>query len=281
MSDAESPLDEIGLWSEMKLEIVRKYAGAYSRILANQPKLTHHYIDGFAGMGRHISKEAGMAVPGSPLIALDVRPAFHHHFLIDIDGDCVESLRRLVGQRPDVTILHGDCNKILLDEVLPQIQYRDFRRGLCLLDPRGLDLAWKVVAKAAELRTIDLWLNFPTMHINRNVLRRDPMLAVPSEIARFTRFWGDESWREVAYHRSGQILLFGEEEREKVTNEALAAAFRKRLKDVARFEHVPPPIPMRNSTNSVVYYLFFASRNGTANRIATDILRRYARRGAS
>lgn len=45
--------DEIGYWSEVKLEIVRKYAAAYTRILATQPSIRGHlYIDGFAGAGQ-------------------------------------------------------------------------------------------------------------------------------------------------------------------------------------------------------------------------------------
>jgi three-Cys-motif partner protein len=50
--------DKIGYWSEIKLEIVREYAKAYSTILSAQknPKLTHVYIDAFSGPGEHISK---------------------------------------------------------------------------------------------------------------------------------------------------------------------------------------------------------------------------------
>lgn len=275
MTDHDLQFDEVGFWSEIKLEIVKKYAAAYATILAKQPKLTFDYIDGFAGMGRHISKETRETVAGSPLIALDVEPHFSHHYLIDIDGDCVESLRQLVGQRKDATLLQGDCNEILLKEILPKIQYRDFRRALCLLDPRGLHLDWKVIAETARLRTIDLWLNFPTMHINRNVLRARPEAAVPADVHRFTRLWGDDSWRPIAYKPSRQSNLFGEDEFEKARNEEIASAFQERLRKVAGFTHVPPPLAMRNGIGRIVYYLFFASQNETGGKIATSIMRRY------
>ena len=60
--------DEIGYWSEIKLDIVKDYASAYSRILAAQrkPALYHVYIDAFAGAGVHISKATGEYIPGSP-----------------------------------------------------------------------------------------------------------------------------------------------------------------------------------------------------------------------
>ena len=64
--------DEIGYWSEIKLDIIREYASAYSKILAAQqrPKLFHVYIDGFAGAGANISKKSKDFVPGSPVNAL-------------------------------------------------------------------------------------------------------------------------------------------------------------------------------------------------------------------
>jgi hypothetical protein len=43
--------DLIGPWSEVKLEILRDYAGPYSKILAANG-FRHHYIDGFAGRVR-------------------------------------------------------------------------------------------------------------------------------------------------------------------------------------------------------------------------------------
>jgi three-Cys-motif partner protein len=65
-------LSEIGPWSEVKLEIIRKYAQAYSTIFnaSNQQNLYHVYIDAFAGAGRHFSRASGAIVPGSPQIAL-------------------------------------------------------------------------------------------------------------------------------------------------------------------------------------------------------------------
>jgi three-Cys-motif partner protein len=69
--------DEIGYWSEVKLEIVKKYASAYSTILASQQYIKKYlYIDAFAGAGTHISKRTGEFVPGSPMNALLIQPPF-------------------------------------------------------------------------------------------------------------------------------------------------------------------------------------------------------------
>jgi len=72
----ELKLDEIGYWSEIKLDIIRDYAKAYSTILAAQvkPRFHHIYIDAFAGAGVHLSKTTGDEVEGSPVIAAKTQP---------------------------------------------------------------------------------------------------------------------------------------------------------------------------------------------------------------
>jgi three-Cys-motif partner protein len=59
--ESKLKFDEIGYWSEMKLDIIRDYASEYSKILTaqNKPKLYHVYIDAFAGAGKHISRKTG------------------------------------------------------------------------------------------------------------------------------------------------------------------------------------------------------------------------------
>jgi three-Cys-motif partner protein len=276
MSDA-SKFDEIGYWSEVKIEILGKYAAAYSRILASQPALYHVYIDGFAGAGEHISKTTGDVIPGSPLQALNVKPPFREFFLVDLSGEKVQHLQDLARERSDVHVFQGDCNHVLLNKVFPKVRYEDYRRGLCLLDPYGLDLDWVVIREAGRLRTIDLFLNFPIMDANRNVLWRDPAGVSPEQAARLTAFWGDESRKTAAYRPSAQRGLFGDDI-EKAENEAVAEAFRRRLRDVAGFANVPKPMPLRNSRGAVVYYLYFASQKDVANHIVEDIFRTYGQR---
>jgi three-Cys-motif partner protein len=270
--------DEIGYWSEIKLDIVREYAAAYSRILAAQtkPRLEHVYVDAFAGAGVHISRHTGRFVPGSPLNALLVKPPFRAYHLIDIDGQKTALLRQLVAGRNDVYVYQGDCNSILHNEVFPQIRYEEYRRGLCLLDPYGLHLDWKVIETAGKMRTIELFINFPVADINRNVLWRNPEGVDNADIERMNRFWGDDSWREACYRQVPS--LFGDM-LAKEDNKTVAEGFRQRLRKVAHFKHVPEPIPMRNSKGSVVYYLFFASQKPVAKEIVEDIFNKYRLRG--
>ncbi len=264
--------DEIGSWSEIKLEIIKKYAAAYSGILARQRGLHHVYIDAFAGAGRHVSRSTGDFVPGSPLNALLVQPPFTEYFLIDLAPDKVMSLREIVGERADVHILSGDCNALLVDDVFPRVRYQDFRRGLCLLDPYGLNLDWRVMAMAGEMGSLEMFLNFPVLDMNRNVFWRDPDRVDPADVARMTRFWGDDSWRAVMYSTTGNLFGWPEKSGD---NDTIVQAFQDRLKTAARFKHVPDPLPMRNSKGNTIYYLFFASQNPTGDKIVKDIFRKY------
>jgi three-Cys-motif partner protein len=266
--------DEIGYWSEIKLEIVRDYASAYSRIL-NSKKLPHVYVDAFAGAGQHISKHTGDFIPGSPLNALNVRPPFREYHFIDLDAEKVDYLRVITASKHNVHIYEGDCNDILIQQIFPTLQFESYRRALCLLDPYGLDLRWEVVYRAGELGTIDMFLNFPVMDMNRTALWRNPERVRPELSRRMTKFWGDETWRDAAYSTSGNLFEIPEKE----PNESIVSAFRKRLTEVAGFKRVPEPLPMRNSIGATVYYLFFASQVGVAEHIVTDIFGRYSKGG--
>ena len=74
--------DEIGYWSEIKLDIIERYALQYSRILSSRknPEFYHIYIDAFAGSGKHISRTKGSSVRGSPQIALSSCVSFFNLF---------------------------------------------------------------------------------------------------------------------------------------------------------------------------------------------------------
>jgi len=264
--------DEIGYWSEIKLDIVKRYALEYSRILS-KGNLYHVYIDAFAGSGKHISRTRRSLVAGSPQIALDIIPPFKEYYFIDIDGDKIAELNRIVVNHPKAHVLKGDCNSKLLTDVFPNVMYKDFRRGLCLLDPYGLNLDWKVIKTAGQMNSIDMFLNFPVMDMNRNVLWGNPDGVDYADILRMNTYWGDESWKEAAYRQTPD--LFGEMRGIKESNRTIALAFRKRLREVADFKHVSQPLPMRNSRGAIVYYLFFASQQQLADTIIRHIFKKY------
>lgn len=268
--------DEIGCWSEIKLEIVRKYATAYSSILTKQAYIKKHiYIDAFAGRGVHISKITGEFISGSPTNAMLVNPPFSELHFIDLDGDKADELQKLASGKDSIHIYKGDCNDILVSEVFPRCKYSDRCRALCLLDPYGLHLDWALIYAAGQMRSIEIFLNFPIMDMNRNVLKHDLSKVNPEQTNRMNVFWGDESWKIAAYRTDQNLFSFPE----KTENDVIAEAFRIRLEKVAGFQYVPTPMPMRNTKGAVVYYLFFASQNKTGGKIVNDIFDKYRNRG--
>jgi len=61
----------------------------------------------------------------------------------------------------------------------------------------------------------------------------------------------------------------------KQDNDAIVAAFRERLKKVAGFNFVSEPLPMKNTNNAVIYYLFLASAKPVAEKIIEEIFSKY------
>jgi three-Cys-motif partner protein len=270
-----SVIDEVGYWTEMKLEIIRKYSSAYTTIMRKQPCIRGYaYIDGFAGAGEHISRTTGEKIDGSPALALRLPHSFTEYHFIDLDGKRIVHLRALKADRTNVHVWKGDCNDVLLNEIFPLFTYESYRRALCLLDPYNLNPSWPVVEKAGELRTIEIFLNFMIMDANKNVLKNDPSRVDEAQKRRFSAFWGDRSWEGIVYQEE-PADLFGLKRLKNAATDIIINAYRERLMKVAGFRYVPDPIPMKNSKGVPIYYLFFASQNEKGFEIASNILNKY------
>jgi three-Cys-motif partner protein len=276
-------LDAVGKWSEVKLEIVRKYAQAYTTILTKSTfPLVPVYIDGFAGAGEHESRRSGLIIDGSPKQALATSPPFSSFHFVDIDPDRVAALKAMTADRPEAKVWEGDCNEILSQRVFPQVLSSSKTRALCFLDPYGVHLDWDLFEKAGQSGHIEIFLNFAVLDMQRNFFRKNSEKVSEKELNRMRRFWGDDSWKEIVY--SQQPGLFEVmETKEKGAADAIAQAFRKRLKDKAGFGYVPDPVPMRNSRGNLLFYLFFAApetRGGRlGEKIVNDIFNKYRKEG--
>jgi three-Cys-motif partner protein len=274
---ANVKLDEIGVWSEIKIAILREYAGAFTSILKTKTWCKGCcYIDAFAGAGVHISKTTGEMVQGSPLNALLVEPRFDRIVLIDLDEEKVESLKTLCGHDSRVEIEPGDCNEILLEKVVPSLPYASYWRGLCVLDPYGIHgktLRWQTIKQIADLGTVDIFLNFPLMDINRNTLRSRLANADNSDVDAFNEFCGSEEWKDLMYQEDlfGDLNKIG-------NNQTLAKWFQERIEKVAGFKFVPDPILMQNSKGGQLYFLYFASHQSVAQKVISDIFKKYRKK---
>lgn len=272
-----SPFDVVGNWTEVKEDIIREYAVPYAKILSNQSwSKGFAFIDAMAGPGHQISKTTGQLVEGSPAVALSVEPHFDEFHFIEANPSKADELERLVSGRPEARVYRGDCNQILLEQIFPLFPWDSFKRALCVIDPYSIDLKWQLFETAGHLRTVDLILNFPVMDMNMNVLWKDIANAHPDQIARMNTFWGDDSWRTAAYDT--QLGMLGKNREVKRSPTAIVKAFQQRLVDKAGFEFVAEPIPMGTPSGVIVYWLFFASNNSTALKIAEQVFKKHRSR---
>lgn len=148
--------DEVGIWSELKLEIVEKYGAAYTGVFANQRGLKKYYVDAFSGAGVHISKRSGDQIEGSPVRALNTSPPFDGFVFIDMNEKKTAHFQSLCAGHKNVHIETGDASRYLIDTLLPTIRYNNFKRALCLFDPYGLHLEWRAMEMAGQSGAIDM-----------------------------------------------------------------------------------------------------------------------------
>ena len=268
-------LDCIGHWSQIKHEIIEKYAKAYSIILSKQGYVKYIYIDAFSGPGIHKTKDEAKIVDGSPKKALNIDPQFTEYHFIDLNEDKINFLKESTENLGNNIYYYcEDCNTVLLNEVFPDITYKNYKRALCLLDPYGIQLDWEVIKMAGESEVIEIFLNFPVADMNRNVLWNNPDGVTDYNLNRMNKFWGDSSWHDCAYKE--EMTLFGPEI-VKDGNQSVVEGFKKRLIKEAGFKYVPDPLPMKNSKGAIVYYLFFAATKDVAGKIVNDIFDKYRR----
>ncbi|MCL4488193.1 MAG: three-Cys-motif partner protein TcmP [Chloroflexi bacterium] len=288
-----------GEWTTEKLERVRKYLTAYTRIFTSNPrarKLYTCYVDAFAGTGyRTVPKRKGAStipflgpvdpeaqnfLKGSARIALEVEPPFNRYVLIEQDPERARELETLREQFPTridrIDIVDEEANAYLR-QWCDRTDWRQWR-SVVFLDPYGMQVEWLLIETLAKTQAVDLWILFPLgMAVNRLLTRDEPP---PEQWAQaLTRMFGTDQWKEAFYPRRTRLTLFGEEEThaKEADFDRIGQFFVQRLKTV--FTAVAKnPLALRNSKNTPLYLLCFASANPrgapTAIKIAQDILRR-------
>ncbi len=273
--------DTVGRWSEEKLELLEKYLKADLLIMNSQKRKwlkAFHYIDAFAGSGKPKARDEERYIAGSPLRALQCNPPFDCYWFIERSPWRVERLEELKRQFPNlhIEIRQGDCNEILLREIVPQITKASRQRGLVFLDPYGLQVKWQTIEALAKAGTFDVFVNFPLMAVTRLLKRDEPPAGRVCVL--LDKVMGNAEWVEKIYQPSGQLPLFGGQpviSRDVMRAEWLARVYADQVSKIFRF--VSKPVIMLNTKNAPLYALFLASHNQTAVKIINDIFERFLR----
>lgn len=267
--------DIVGKWSLEKFELLRKYLTAYLKILTTQSWCRgYEYIDAFAGTGKPKTKDEQRYIDGSPRVALGLTPAFTQYHFVEQTDWRVEKLKKLLGGFPDrsITVYHGDCNRIIREQILPQLPYDSKKRAFAFVDPFGMQMEWQTMEHLAKTKTVEIILNFPVMAINRGILRKYPGMLTEASRERLNRFWGTEEWMVDLYEEE-QTLFGPETVKRQLSGKEFGYVFKKRLEEV--FPLCTNPILMTNSKNAPLYCLMFAGHNATGKKIAEEIFKKH------
>ncbi len=273
-----APVDEVGKWSRDKLSLLKKYLNAYTTILSEQQWVTgFYYIDAFAGSGKPKLRDEEAFIDGSPRLALSLKKTFTGYFFIEREPWRVNELEKLKQEFPKaaIRILQGDCNHILVEQVLPVVQGKT-KRSFVFLDPFGMDFEWVTLQKIARLKTIETLINFPLMAVNRSALPNNPYSLTSVQVDRLNRFFGSTKWRDDIYVE--EPGLFGPVLRKiPQSADSLSNLFKARLAQI--FPFISSPLIMTNSRGGPLYCLIFAGHKEVGRKIMENIFRRFERLG--
>jgi len=286
-------LPEVGPWDKEKLERLRKYLTAYTKIMSRQTWAKGYvYIDAFAGAGRSVVRSSGSAdlisqifataqtvrsnddarqvLNGSPRVALEIEPPFTDYVFLERDPARVATLQALsqeyVGTRR-IFIRSEDCNSYLA-KTITKLDWKKWR-GVVFLDPFGMQVPWKTIEALAQTGAIEVFLNFPVGMSIQRLLRRDASFTAKQR-EKLDSYFGDPSWFDVVYPRSAG--LFGAvQEKAEGSARRLVEWYCERLKKA--FGHVSNTYLVSNSHGGHLYFLVFAGPNKTGAAIASSVLR--------
>lgn len=203
--------------------------------MQNQHQFSLHYVDAFAGSGRHHVghaddvavdwpvlfnanqiADAEKFVAGSPIRALlasraAVR-AFDKFVFIELSRRKNRSLQRTVeadfpAEAVRACFLTGEANQHLLHYVAGQDWSRT--RAVVFLDPFGLEVRWETVLALAETKACDVWYLFP-IGVQR-MMTKDGTIS-----GKWTRkldeLFGTHGWYDEFYQPDPQISLFADDD---------------------------------------------------------------------
>jgi len=193
--------NEVGPWTELKLEYIKKYLEAYSNILRSTfPE--YYFIDAFASSGFCKKRKTRELIYGSPLIALNIQPPFTKYFFIELNknkADCLESERKNNYSNLDAKIKNGDCN-IIIDSILSYIN--DSIPFIALLDPQAGDLYWETIHKISQKKKVEVLINFPFgMAIRRYMPLTKGKNITKNMKNKLNRIFGDDNWEKIYLER--------------------------------------------------------------------------------
>ncbi len=272
-----------GPWTQQKLEILRRYLDAYTRVLKEQPsadtpfRLT--YVDAYAGSGSYQESNSDQLADygdfdtfrqGSAKIALDIEDKpFDRLIYIEKNRRFTSSLQFMKEANPhrSIEVINRDANLVLPD-ICSRMGSLD--RAVIFLDPFATDVDWATVQAIADSKKVDCWIWFPLSALTRMMTRTQrPNAALSRKLDRI--FGGREYWEAELYPLAAQQPLFGDGDLvSREPQDRIAEVYRNRIGN-AFAAIAPTRRKFLNRQNSPIFELIFAAANPAGARRAIPI----------
>jgi three-Cys-motif partner protein len=276
-----------GPWTQIKLEMLRRYLPAFNTALQNKPIPTSRfrriYIDAFAGTGECEIKAGDSTVEtiaGSASLAIETLPSFDEIHLIDLNEKHVADLERLAAGSNVQAHVHREDANVALQTIVGRIDWKR-SRGVLFLDPYGMGVPWSTLELAASTQALDVWYLFPLSAIYRQAAKNFEKID-DAKLAALDAVLGTSTWREIFYQYDGQNSLMGDGEHLVRTVDAseIATFVHQRLMTVFK-GWVSEPLFLRNNKGAPLFALFCCISNPSekavklSRRMAAHILERF------
>ncbi|UJS24860.1 three-Cys-motif partner protein TcmP [Thiothrix winogradskyi] len=278
-----------GAWTEIKLEILKKYLDFYTQALKNKP-YELLYIDAFAGSGNRSEKipdapllgedEQKLVYDGSARIALDIERKFDRYLFIEASKERCNALGVLKKEYPSqhIKIENSDANQVLQNICSNKKTWQSQKyRGVLFLDPYGNSVEWKTLEAIASTRSLDVWFLFPISGMNRQLNHEFEKIEDYKE-KNLNKILGTDSWKTELYKREQAQDLFGSTEKvSRVSMADMEKWVKQRLENC--FPCVSKPLPLPHDRKPQQFSLFFCISNpdpkaiGLALKVANHILK--------
>lgn len=273
-----------GDWTKIKIEILVEYAKAYLTIMKDRTFFKLMYFDGFAGSGfivkeknTHVETTIGAA---KRIIEISEPRSFDSYYFVEKNPIFFEQLKKntkdaYAKKAKSIFPVCDDCNKKIIDlgNYLRDPKNKNVRT-LAYVDPCGMQVEWRSIESLRGL-PIDMWILVPTgLGVNR-LLKKNGQIsdAWLEKLELFLGLTRDEI--EKRFYKKSPTLFeeITHVEKEKDAIENSAKLYQSRLKEV--FEYVSKPYELKNSSKSVMYHLFLTSNNKAAEKIGSEIVKKY------
>ncbi len=277
-----------GAWTEIKLNILRKYLGFYTKALSQQG-FELLYIDAFAGTGSRTEivpsvpilgqEEKKISLDGSARIALNIEQQFDRYLFIETNSKRIKELEKLRAEFRDtyIKIENADANRVITELANKPIWDCNKFRGVIFIDPYGMEVRWETLKAIVTTEAFDVWYLFPISGVCRQAAREHKKMEEYKKEA-LDKLFGTREWENSFYEKITEQGFFETTETtvRRVTIKQIEKWVSDRLKTI--FPHVSAPVVLP-ATGAQLYSLYFCISNpapkaiGLATKAANFILK--------